>query len=92
LCASISLRNASRVRAGRKDPCLCSTPLALRAFRSQHLDEGVVAVEQFPSGRRDEDSLLHLLEQQPVAFFRAATVGRIADDMDGSFLFAARSE
>ena len=53
---------------------------------SQHLYEGIVAVEKLPFRSRKEHALLYLLEQQAVAFFGAAPVGRIANHVDRALL------
>ena len=56
---------------------------------AQHLHECVVAIEQLAFRSRDKHALLHLLEKQPVALFRAAPVRGIANDVNRSLLLAA---
>ncbi len=60
----------------------------LARFVPQHLDKRVVAIKELALGRGHEHSLLHLLEQQPVALFRAAPVSSVANHVNGALVLA----
>ena len=56
---------------------------------AEHVDEGVVAIDDPARRRGDVDALLYLLKQQPVFFLGRAAVGDVAYDVDDALLRAA---
>ena len=56
---------------------------------AQHVDEGVIAIEQLARRLGDVNALLHLLEEQAIFFFRGAPLGDVANHVNRAFLRAA---
>jgi hypothetical protein len=56
---------------------------------AEHVDEGIVAVDELAGRVGDVNAFLHLFKQETVFLFRGTAVGNVADDVDRAFLRTA---
>ena len=90
LCVSISRRKASRwLESAQISDIEIQHQQLVAVAVAEHVNEGVVAIEQLAFRVGDVNAFLHLLEEQTIFFFGGAALGHVANDVDGSFLRAA---